>query len=103
MSRKPTLIEDTPNDTRPPGDGAAGAREAEVLGRINQRLPEGLGRRYDSLIAKRRAGALTPEEHAELLGLTDQVESWEARRVEALVELSRLRGTSLDNLIAEGP
>ena len=98
MPGQPTPTKTSPAGVRPDGDGG---RDAEILGRIHQRFPEGSGHRYDALVAKRRAESLTPDEHAELLDLTDQVESWEARRVEALVELSRLRGTTLGHLMEE--
>lgn len=75
------------------------APEANLLLRINQGLPEELRRRVDHLIAKRQAHALTPDEHAELLRLTDAVENREADRLEALMELARLRGTSLAALM----
>jgi hypothetical protein len=77
------------------------APEAELLMRINQGLPEELRRRLDDLIAKRQARVLTPDEHAELLRLTDEVENLEVDRLEALVELARLRGTSLAAVMQE--
>ena len=72
--------------------------EAELL-RINQGVPPAVQRRYDQLIAKRRAESLTPDEHEELLQLTDQIENVEARRMEHLAELARLRQTSLPALL----
>jgi hypothetical protein len=67
------------------------AEEAALLQRINESLPEPILQRYHELIAKRRAEALTPEEHAELLRLTDVEEKHNAQRVEALVKLAQLR------------
>lgn len=69
--------------------------ETELLQAINQGLPAELRERYEALTAQRREGTLAPEAHAELLGLSDQVELFEARRVEHLAELARLRGVSL--------
>ena len=75
--------------------------EAELLRGINQGVPADLQRRYGELIARRRAGQLEPEEHRELLRLTEQVEGIEARRAEQLAALARLRGISLAHLVAE--
>jgi hypothetical protein len=71
------------------------AVETELLQAINQGPPPEVRERYEALTAQRRAGTLAPEEHAELLGLSDEVELFEARRVEHLAELARPRGVSL--------
>lgn len=71
------------------------AAEADLLLRINAGLPDDLRRRYDDLAAKRGAETLTPDEYAELLRLTENVERRQADRVAALAELARLRGVSL--------
>jgi len=73
--------------------------EAELLLKINQGLPPEAQRRYNELVAKRRAESLTPDEYDELLRLTDQTENLEARRMEYLAELARLRQTSLVELM----
>jgi hypothetical protein len=75
--------------------------EAELLVRINRGLPEELRRRYDALIARRRAEALAPEEQEELLTLTGQVEALETERVAALADLARLRKVSLAALMKD--
>jgi hypothetical protein len=73
--------------------------ESELLLKINQGVPPEVQKRYDELIAKRRAKSLTPEEYDELLHLTEQTENLEARRMEYLAELARLRHTSLAKLM----
>jgi len=73
--------------------------ESALMLRINQGIPADLQRRYDDLIAKRSAATLIPEEYAELLQLTDQVEQLEADRIAALTELAGLRQTSLTDLM----
>ena len=73
--------------------------ETDLLLRINQGLPEEWRQRYNTLVAKRRAQTLTPDEHGELLRLTDEVEKLEGARLEALVELAKLRQTSLPSLM----
>lgn len=73
--------------------------EAELLMKINQGLPPDLQQRWDSLIAKRDDETLTPEEHAELLRLTEQVERLQVKRVEHLIALAQLRKKSLEQVM----
>ncbi|MDE3091823.1 MAG: STAS/SEC14 domain-containing protein [Chloroflexota bacterium] len=73
--------------------------ESELLLKINEGIPSDIQTRYNELIAKRQAEALTPGEYEELLRLTQQVEKLEVRRVEYLAELARLRGISLTALM----
>jgi hypothetical protein len=75
--------------------------EAQLLLKINQGVPSNIQPRYDELVAKRRAGTLTQSEHAELLRLTDRMEQLEAKRVEYLARLARLRKTSLTALMQD--
>ena len=77
----PTLPESScPNQT-----------ETELLRQIKQGLPEHVRGRYEELIRRRQDQTLTPEEHAELLRLTDEAEMLEASRAQALVQLAQLR------------
>jgi hypothetical protein len=73
--------------------------ESELLVRIGRGLPEELQERYRELIARRQAETLLPEEHQELLRLTNDVEQLVADRVEALAELARVRGIPLFALL----
>ena len=73
--------------------------ESGLLSQINKGLPEETWSRYERLIDKRRANALTPEEHAELLRLTNAVEEDHARGVELLVKLASLRNIPLETLM----
>jgi len=56
-------------------------------------------RRFDELVMKRQARTVTPEELAELVGITNQIEQHDVQRVVALDERARLRGISLANLV----
>lgn len=58
-----------------------------------------LQKKYNDLLAKRKAEDLTPEEHSELLDLTNQVEKLETQRVEYLAEMARLRQTNITDLM----
>ena len=75
--------------------------ESELLAKINQAVPRELQSRYDALVAKRRASTLTEAEHEELLRLTEQIEELDARRVEHLADLARLRKTTLRALLKD--
>jgi len=76
-------------------------RESELLLAINRGLPAETARQYRILMDRRRSGALSPEEHQELLRLTDRAEQLQAERIEHLAELSRLRGKPLGALMEE--
>jgi hypothetical protein len=76
-------------------------RESELLLKINQGIPPDMQRRYDELIEKRDARTLTSAEYEELLQLTDQVELLDAKRIEYLLELARLRKQPLAMLMNE--
>jgi len=75
--------------------------ETELLAKIKQSVPVDLQTRYDELITKRRGASLTESEHDEVLRLTEQVEGLDAERLEYLAELSRLRGTTLRDLMKD--
>jgi hypothetical protein len=75
--------------------------ESELLLKINQGASPDVQKRYGELISKRRAETLTPDEYDELLRLTEQTEALEARRVEYLAELARLRDTTLAALMKD--
>ncbi len=79
----------------------AASREAELLGQINQGLPVGLKHKYEELIAKRREETLTPEEHAELLHLMEEVEKRNVIWIQHLTELAQLRNKPLPQLMQE--
>ena len=70
-----------------------------MLQEINRGLPAETWRRYGELKEKRRAETLTPEEQAELIALSDQIEAMNVRRMESVIELARLRRTSVDALM----
>jgi hypothetical protein len=75
--------------------------EAELLLRINDRLPEDVQQHYAELITKRNAETLSDQEHQELLRLTKQVEALDVARVEALAKLASRRGVALSALMCQ--
>jgi hypothetical protein len=77
------------------------SEEAALLQQISHGLPAETWQRYHDLVAKRRAEALTSEEHQELMALTNEVELWNARRVELVSALARLRNLPLARMMDE--
>jgi len=67
------------------------ARESRLIKQINRGLAQDVSSRYAHLIQKRKKKTLTETEHTELLQLTHEVESRDAARAAALLELAKLR------------
>ena len=82
-------------------DPSRSLSEADLLGRICRGFSETFWNRYRALTAKRRAETLTRKEQQELIGLSDQMESWHVERLRYLVKLAELRQTSVDALTNE--
>lgn len=74
-------------------------REAELLSQIYQGLPSATQQRLNKLIEQRQAYTITKAELQELIALTDQVELFDAVRLERLIELAHLRNVPLEKLI----
>ena len=83
------------------GTRALSEHEAELLFKINQGLPSATQRRLNELIDKRRAETISAKELRELKKLTDQIEKADAKRLELLTELARLRNVPLRKLIKQ--
>jgi hypothetical protein len=81
------------------------ARQQETESRLLEQISAGLApdtwQRYHELTAKRRDDSLSDTEYSELLRLTEEVELWNARRLELLLELARLRGIPLRALVEQ--
>lgn len=81
------------------------AAESELLLKINQGIPVDLQHRFNELVAKRQALALTEAEHAELIQeliqLGDRIEQLDAERLEYLAALAKLRQRSLREIMQD--
>lgn len=75
--------------------------EAHLLSKINLGLSFTEWERYHTLVARRKAEVLTPDEQTELIALSDRLEEANARRIGYLVELARMRHTTLDAVMSE--
>ncbi|MEG5137539.1 MULTISPECIES: STAS/SEC14 domain-containing protein [unclassified Microcoleus] len=76
-------------------------KESELLIKINQGLPEELQGLYQKLIDKRDRETLTESEYQQLLESTEQVEKYQAQRLEYLTQLAQIRQISLTKLITQ--
>jgi hypothetical protein len=75
--------------------------DANLLKQINRGFPDAWWNHYNELIRKRQESLLNAEEHLELIRLTDQVERREAKRLQALVKLAKLRRQPLASLMKD--
>ncbi|MCC6724710.1 MAG: STAS/SEC14 domain-containing protein [Saprospiraceae bacterium] len=76
-------------------------REAELLLKISEGYPVELRKKYDALASKMQDKTISPDEHREILNLTDRMEALDAKRLELLLELAQLRNISLDQLLSQ--
>lgn len=95
------LIEWIDREAVKPRTEALPHTEAELLQNINLGFSEEWWQRYHELVSKRRAETLTSNEHQELNATTDQLERANARRIANLIELAKLRNTSLEALMRD--
>jgi len=76
-------------------------READLLLEINIVFPAEKRQRYNELYAKFQNGNMAEWERAELVELSDEFEILNAKRLEYLGELAKLRGQSLGEVIKD--
>ncbi len=75
--------------------------ESALLHKINQVLPEEIWEEYHTLIAKRRAETLTPEEQQRLIVLSDTIEAAHVERITQVAELAQRRHIPLETLMRQ--
>ena len=77
------------------------ASESELYGRLGLGFAEEEWKRYYDLVELRQQESLSAAEHQELLALNSRLEGANAKRMGALVELAKRRGTPLERLMRE--
>jgi hypothetical protein len=82
-------------------NGTPGADEEALIRAARTRLPAPAERRLRRLSARSERGQLTPRQLAEYQSLAQEAERIDAVRLEALVELARLRNQSVQAVKAE--
>lgn len=75
--------------------------ESVLLQIIGRRLPPDDQKRLNYLVEQDEIGEITDAEHSELLAYAEQIESQNVERLEALIELAKLRNVDLKTLINE--
>jgi hypothetical protein len=76
-------------------------KETELFLRINRTLPPKKQERYDELRQKREDETLTESEHAELLKFVDELVTIWTDRLQAVVDLAKLRRISPRELMKQ--
>lgn len=56
---------------------------------------------YRQLLKKFRAEKISPEEHQKLIALTDELENLNVERVKCLIEIAKIRNSTLDEVIKD--
>ncbi len=79
--------------------GRLSAEETDLLQRINTSLSAVEWERYRALLAKRDAESLSDKEQVELIALSDQIETANVHRMEAVAELARVRKVTVSELM----
>ena len=82
-----------------PSLSTAQPTEADLLQQINIGFSAQTWEQYHTLIAKRRAEALSPEEHDQLIQFSNRLENLNVARIQALIQLANLRNQTLEDLM----
>jgi hypothetical protein len=82
----------------PPQQSTVSAQEAQLLEVIENHLPEDEQARLDTLRDRCEWGELNEAEHQELIGYEDLLEQQRVERLEALIELAKIRNIDLMRL-----
>ena len=75
--------------------------ELPILAEINRGFSEEWWTNYRSLVQKRNAGSIAPDELRELVALTETIEEVNVRRMACFVSTSKMLGLSLDELMTK--
>ena len=75
--------------------------KTELLKKINTGAPSVIQKRYNFLVKKRNNETLNDEEYLELLELTAYMENLGEKRLEYLLELAKLRNSTLDEVVEQ--
>ena len=82
----------------PPQPSTVSAQEAQLLEVIENHLPEDEQTRLDTLRDRCKWDELSEAEHQELIGYEDLLEQQRVERLEALIELAKIRNIDLMRL-----
>jgi len=86
---------------RPASASPLSVDESRWLQEINRGPDEATWQRYRQLVQQRQDETISEGDLSELIRLSDVIEVDHVRRLEAVSELAKLRGTTLDALMKE--
>ncbi len=75
--------------------------ESTLIKQIKSAYPIKLNKRFQFLRSKLTTQQLSEKEQKELIDLTNRFEALDAQRLQYLMQLAQLRGTSLNDIIKE--
>ena len=75
--------------------------EADLLKKINLGFSNDFWTRYKLLVQKRKNEEISEPELKDLIQMTNELEIANSERIKNLVELSKIRGISLDGLMSD--
>ena len=75
--------------------------ETKLFRKINIVPPKEIQKRYNHLLTKRKKETLTEIEYEELLELTTYMENLNVQRLKHLLDLSKIRNVTLDEIIMQ--
>lgn len=103
LEREFLKIQKQPSGNLPKSVKKQAETEASLLARtqLNSRLPDAAQRRFNRLRRKLQEETIGESELTELQGLWGRVEAMNVERLEALIELARLRKTDVKTLMDE--
>ena len=78
---------------------ALSKEETELLLKINEGLPEEVQLRYNELLIRQAEERINETEHKELMELVPRIEAKSAERMKYLLQLAKLWGTSVDQVM----
>ncbi|WP_395091871.1 hypothetical protein, partial [Armatimonas sp.] len=84
-----------------PDPGPAAFSTTELQVRICEGFTEAFWQTYRSLLQKRAAETLTPEEQQQLIALSDEIEERDGQRLVYLAELARRRSVPVRTLMQQ--
>ncbi len=79
----------------------ASMTEKELVEEINRGFSEAFWERFRYLVHRRQAETMTPAEQKEAISMSDRTEARDAERLQYLLELSKRRGKSVQELMTE--
>ncbi len=79
----------------------ASMTEKELVEEISRGFSEAFWERFRVLVRRRQAETMTPAEQQEAISMSDRTEARDVERLQCLLELSKRRGKSVQELMTE--